>query len=314
MPSALGLCFVCGAACARETATNSSDSAEPVHVPEATPTRADARCLQALRAKGILFESVAPMELVRTPILVKGAIGPLALKPRGRRTAIMDCSLALGLSDAAPVFEALGLTQLAFSAAHDHRTRLGSSQISSHALGTAIDVHSFDGGAGPHDVAKDFEIGVGRWKDIAPGPGALQTCVGTPATDKGRTLRTLACRLRLETSFRIIVTPDDNADHRDHLHIEYAPSGRAATPSATPSALPPRAVPTRSAEAPITPMVSKPQRRLKTVKRKPKARKHAKVTKATRRAAGKAPKPNTKPNAAPTPRKRQRTQPRPLHQ
>ncbi len=311
VPAALGLCVVYGVACARETASSGNDDEATSQTPVGPQDSSDAGCLQALQEKGVLFERLAPMELVQTPILVKGAIGSLMLKPRGRRTAIMDCSLALGLSDAAWVFEALGLTQLAFSAAHDHRTRLGSSQLSSHALGTAIDVHSFDGAAGLHDVAKDFEMDVGRWKGIAPGPGALQSCVGTPATDKGRALRMLACRLKLETSFRIIVTPDDNADHRDHLHLEHAPFGRAAVPPATPSALPPRAAPARSAAPSAAPVAAQPRKRLATSKHKRRQRKPTKATTTRKKAPAKATKVKAKTKASSGARKRQ-SRPQPI--
>ncbi len=51
-------------------------------------------------------------------------------------------------------------------------------------------------------------------------PGAYRTCVGKPRTAKGRTLRQLACRLKLHDAFRVIITPDDDRDHRDHLHLE----------------------------------------------------------------------------------------------
>jgi hypothetical protein len=36
-------------------------------------------------------------------------------------------------------------------------------------------------------------------------------------------LRSLACQLRASGTFALIITPDDNYDHRNHLHIEAPP-------------------------------------------------------------------------------------------
>lgn len=169
------------------------------------------------------MQAPKPSEDVVWPVQIDRKLGPLRLVPRGPYPALMDCSLALALQRAAPVFIAVGLNELQFSAAYDHRTRRGSTQLSSHSFGRAIDVHVFDGVAGKHDVAEDFERGVGTWLGISPHDGALAECIGSPLTDRGRALRTLVCRLKLETELRIIVTPDDNDDHRDHIHLEYAP-------------------------------------------------------------------------------------------
>ncbi len=192
----------------------------------ASPPR-DPTCEQKLAERGIEFQPLAELGLVKTPVLVFGRIGPLVLVPRGRRLAEMDCTLAVALSDAAPVFVQMGLVRLSFSAAHDHRTRRDLSKLSAHALGLAIDVHTLDGPAGEHDVLRDFEKGVGSWLGLERGDGALVACIGAPTTPRGRTLRTLACRLKLETTFRIVVTPDDNDDHIGHLHLEHAPTGRS---------------------------------------------------------------------------------------
>jgi hypothetical protein len=47
--------------------------------------------------------------------------------------------------------------------------------------------------------------------------------VGDPASPEGRLLRTVACGLRSQSSLRLVLGPDDNYDHRNHLHIEAHP-------------------------------------------------------------------------------------------
>jgi hypothetical protein len=185
--------------------------------------RPDEVCLTALRKAGVAFDRSPPIQGVRTPIVVKGAIAGVRFVPRGRRPALMDCVLARAFVEAGPVLRALEVEALEFSAAYDHRPRRDSDTLSAHAHGLAIDVHTLQMRAQRLSIATEFEAGAGEWRRLRPGPGALAACIGKPKADTGRRLRTLVCRLKLHTSFRIIVTPDDNALHRDHLHLEVYP-------------------------------------------------------------------------------------------
>lgn len=121
------------------------------------------------------------------------------------------------------MFAEAGISELHFSGAYDHRTRRGSGKLSAHAYGLAIDAHAFRSREGILDIARDFEAGAGAWTGLRPSAGEIESCIGHPATDAGRRLRTLVCRLRHHSAFRVVVTPDDNADHRDHLHLEAFP-------------------------------------------------------------------------------------------
>jgi hypothetical protein len=162
---------------------------------------------------------------VRTPVVIVGPIRGVNLLPRAGRPAVMDCQLAQALTDAAPLFRDLQVTGLSFSGAYDYRRRRGSQKLSAHAHGLAIDVHRVDTKAGSFEVARDYARDARGWREIGPGADAtaLRRCVGTPATPGGRVLRTLACRFKAHRDFRVILTPDDNADHHDHLHIEAYP-------------------------------------------------------------------------------------------
>jgi hypothetical protein len=190
--------------------------------PPADAEGPDLGCLQWLEEHRLSFVPVDIAE-VRTPIEVRGAIQSLVLVPRAGRPARMDCSLARALVEAAPIFEELGVRALYFSGAYDHRYRRDSPRLSQHARGLAIDVHAVATADGDLEVSRDFEAGVGAWRTLVAGEGSLEACVGQPRTPRGRTLRTLACRLKLHSAFRAIATPDDNADHRDHLHLETFP-------------------------------------------------------------------------------------------
>ena len=196
----------------------------PAPDPPATAERSepDALCLQWLQEHGVAFLPVE-LEEVRTPIEVRGPLGAVQLVPRAGRPAQMDCSLAQALVEASPIFEELGIRTLSFSGAYDRRMRRHAPRLSQHAYGLAIDVHGLETDTGHLEITRDFEAGAGAWRNLAAGPGALEACIGAPRQEKGRALRTLACRLKLHSAFRAIATPDDDSDHRDHLHLETFP-------------------------------------------------------------------------------------------
>ena len=191
------------------------------------PPPRDEACLQMLRDRGVAFVEGPALEGVRTPVTLAGESFTPRLRPRGRRPAQMDCQLAVALFNARPVFASVGVSELEYSAAYHYRNRRRSSQLSAHAFGLAIDVHRMRSERGDHDVARNYERRWGRWQSARPGPGWYRSCLGRPRTRAGRTLRQLACRLRLDEGFRLILTPDDNRDHRDHFHIEAWPDGPA---------------------------------------------------------------------------------------
>jgi hypothetical protein len=226
-------------------ASPDAGSTEPVAPPTADEAQGPNRaCLDDLRAKQVVFVEW-PTKGVRSPVRITGAIGAIRLRshdPRatGLATPLMDCELARALLDAAPAFRTLGIRELLFSGTYQYRTRRRSTKLSEHAHGLAIDVHAFavdaavladaDAGAGARggpvlvDVQHDFEAQVGVWAVTDQ-----DSCIGHPHTNKGRLLRTLACRLRASSIFREVITPDDNADHYNHFHLEAFPDALTRT-------------------------------------------------------------------------------------
>jgi hypothetical protein len=205
--------------------------------PPAPPSDSDAdgpskTCLAGLRDRGVSFVEW-PTKGVRTPVrLVGSALGPLRLVLRDRKPGgvmpVMDCELARALLEAAPVFQLAGIRELIFSGMYQYRTRRGSSRLSEHAHGLAIDVHQFGTVDGKVlDVERDFEPGVGEWPKERI--NEMVACVGSPENPAGRTLRELACSLRMSSAFREIITADDNADHNNHFHIEAFPDPLSRT-------------------------------------------------------------------------------------
>jgi hypothetical protein len=180
-------------------------------------------CLAGLRERKVEFVEQATKG-VRTPIRLAGNnLGPLRLVLRDRRPGavmpVMDCELARALLETAPIFQMVGVRDLVFSGMYQYRTRRGSTRLSEHAHGLAIDVHAFATPDGEvFDVERDFEARVGEW------PSRDQAaCVGAPEHQPARLLRSLACALRMSSAFKEIITADDNADHDNHFHLEAFP-------------------------------------------------------------------------------------------
>jgi hypothetical protein len=191
---------------------------QPVMV-AARAARGDRACLRTLERRRVLFVALGAggVKGVHTPVAVVGPVGGVNLLPRAGRPPIMDCALARALGEAGPIFRSLKITGLSFSEAYDYRTRARSRKLSAHAFGMAIDVHGLETGGGELEVERDYPHDGRRWREReAP----LAACVGRPAARGGKLLRTLACRLRAHRAFRLILGPDDNADHHDHLHLE----------------------------------------------------------------------------------------------
>jgi hypothetical protein len=189
----------------------------------AAPPPPDQTCLGMLRSQGVEFSEGPSLKGVRTPVTLDGNRFTPRLRPRGGRPAEMDCQLAVALVQARPIFRNLGISEMEYSGAYDYRNRRGTSKLSTHAAGLAIDVHVFHDGDRKLPVARVFEKAPARWRALEAGKVGLRSCIGEPRTNGARTLRTLACRLRLDQAFRVIITPDDNWDHRDHFHIEARP-------------------------------------------------------------------------------------------
>jgi hypothetical protein len=195
--------------------------------PVAVPTdrglagEADRACLADLARRQVSFVSAGSVRGIRTPIEVTGPIGGVSLLSRGRRAALMDCELARTLAQTAPFMRELGITGLSYSSTYNYRNVRGSSNLSGHAYGLAIDVHAVETTIGHLDVERDYPRDGHRWQRDRRGSPAV--CVGEPPRREGRLLRTLACGLRSQSSLRLVLGPDDNYDHRNHLHIEAYP-------------------------------------------------------------------------------------------
>jgi hypothetical protein len=161
-------------------------------------------CLAELRGAGVPFQALDDKRGVATPVAIEGPIGGVRYWTVGAGPMVSDCRLALALAKVAPELRGLGISAVRFSGAYSYRmAKVG--RLSLHAYGLALDVHEVTADGKSYVVAHDFRRGL---------PNGC-------ATD-APLLNRLACRFAQLRIFQELLTPDSNADHRDHLHIAIA--------------------------------------------------------------------------------------------
>jgi hypothetical protein len=161
-------------------------------------------CLSELRSAGVPFQVVNEKRGVATPVAIEGPIGGVRYWTVGAGPMVSDCRLALALAKVAPELRGFGISAMRFSGAYSYRmAKVG--RLSLHAYGLALDVHEVTADGKSYVVAKDFARGL-------PNGCAAEAPL----------LNRLACRFSQLRLFQELLTPDSNADHRDHLHIAIA--------------------------------------------------------------------------------------------
>jgi hypothetical protein len=161
-------------------------------------------CLDQLRSAGVAFQTLDDKRGVQTPVTLEGPIGGVRYWTVGAGPMVSDCRLALALVRIAPDLRGLGITAIRFSGAYSYRmARVG--RLSLHAYGLALDVHEVTADDKSYVVARDFRRGLSN------------SCAADAPL-----LNRLACRFSQLRIFQELLTPDSNADHRDHLHVALA--------------------------------------------------------------------------------------------
>lgn len=166
----------------------------------------------------------APTRGVRDPFRLVGSVESLAFKPSWptKRSdpamEVVDCRLLLAFAEAAPIFARHGVTGLVYLSAY--RPPSGdleaSLRKSRHGAGMALDIGLLDRGDGTRwNIAKDFPKELGRppceGREAEPDPGGPED------------LRSLVCDLAISGIFSVVLTPNFNHEHHDHVHVELNP-------------------------------------------------------------------------------------------
>ena len=151
---------------------------------------------------------------VDDPVLIQPVLSGVTLRPAridGRPVGIYGaCVLAASLGKMARMLAARGVTDVAYLGIYGCRVVAGTSTLSEHGRGRAFDLGALRLGDGRvYTVVSDWEKNQ-----------------SSPVTAGGRFLRDTVTALHEARIFNIILTPDYNADHYNHFHLDLTPGGR----------------------------------------------------------------------------------------
>ncbi len=163
-----------------------------------------ADCVTRLAEHDVRFRPLDHAIGVKTPVVVEGPIEGIRYAS-GNGPLIADCRLVLALALVAPSLTSYGVSDIRFSGAYVFRLS-NKHRVSLHAYGLAIDLHGFTRFGTHYEIQHDFRKGIG-----------LTTAEDAPIANG------FASRLRESGFFHEYLTPDDNADHHDHVHVGVSP-------------------------------------------------------------------------------------------
>ena len=174
-------------------------------------------CEAELARRGVEFAPAEATRGVLAPIRLAGALHGVAahstVPARARAKSqkeLIDCRLALALDDFSGDLAARDITDFEWTSAYRTQAELGCTakyRGEQHCAALAVDVTSFGKRDGKRlVVARDFH-------------GKLGTLTCGAGESPHNELWSIACDAAGK-DFQLVLTPNWNADHRDHLHLE----------------------------------------------------------------------------------------------
>jgi hypothetical protein len=199
---------------------------EPSNGPVSSATRyaslSSEACLAELDARHIGYRAVDRLG-VETPVRLAGPLSGVTVRtllPEKERERspyeIFDCRLVLALDDFAKILAAHGIVDVMHYSAF--RPLVPGVVKRGHESALAIDIAFFgraDGSA--YSILRDFTP-IAREHPCTP----IIRAAGP------RELRAIACEAADQGLFHVVLTPDYDAAHRDHFHLEIVPGAETS--------------------------------------------------------------------------------------
>lgn len=215
------LVLVLAAACGGSEPEAAPDAPEPPGVDALPPP---ANCQEALMRAQVAFTIGPAREGVVDPVTATVPIAGISYRVLGganpRAELFADCNLIHSLVKASEFLVARGIVEVSDLGVYNYRCIGGGTPpncpngISQHAFATAIDIAGVKDGAGTfYSVNDDWVID----------PNSEETCVAATMPGKDAFLHELICALKTANVWNIVLTPNYNADHRNHFHVDLTP-------------------------------------------------------------------------------------------
>ncbi len=131
------------------------------------------------------------------------------------RPVFASCHLANGLARLAAVLREYDIVEVGHIGTYNCRTIAGTDRLSQHSHGLAIDIRWFVTSDGTmYDVVEHWEHGLIDFETGEMGPFR---------TEAGRILAEIGWRMHSQRIFNTVLTPDYNAGHDNHFHVDLYP-------------------------------------------------------------------------------------------
>lgn len=177
------------------------------------PASGGDECTDKLTALGLTWRRAGATKGIVDPVTVASPIRDVAFRYVGSKTSspvLGNCALFIKLAAAADKMKAWGVSEFTHIGTYNYRTIAGSSKLSQHALGMAIDIAGFKTTGGAYyTLASDFVKNT-----------SAPTCTQPRTTAADKLLKGWACDAKSAGIFNIILTPNYNDLHRDHFHVD----------------------------------------------------------------------------------------------
>jgi hypothetical protein len=144
------------------------------------------------------------------PVLLYSPVGGVALRyvsDAEEGPVFLGCDAAVSVAASAAVAETLGAEELLHIGTYNCRVISGTSTISEHGKANAIDIAGFTMSDGSEITVLE------HWEDGNP----------APVTPEGQLLRNFTDQIWAMGLWNIILTPEYNADHDNHFHVDLKP-------------------------------------------------------------------------------------------
>jgi hypothetical protein len=188
-----------------------------------TASMSSAACLAEIKKRNLgvtRFKGQKPG--VSAPLRVTSPIGSVRFVTPGGKSpyGILDCRLAIVLGELAPLLRRHDVVEVRVDNMYRPRARLpGRKKPSQHSYGLAMDLTRFVLADGTElDVARDFDGTIGE--PVCGGGASAQL------SERAVKLRDLICDVARTELFHHILTPNHDAAHRDHFHLDIARGAR----------------------------------------------------------------------------------------
>jgi hypothetical protein len=185
-------------------------------------------CLTELRARKVEFTALENKPGVLIPVRLKGSVRGVAfrteLPAEERKTTpyeVMDCRLALAVDDLAAILAKHEIAEVHIFSAWRPPAKgwPAAKEAARHPGGLALDIRRFVKKSDDRAVIGDLVV-ERDWrpqKSVAPCP------VTEDLKGEQRELRQIFCEARDARIFTSMLSPNYDADHKNHFHLEIRP-------------------------------------------------------------------------------------------